>query len=59
MPANDATACNRRCLGEREAEVLEDREGIVGEELAAQLVAREAIAVDQRDRYSSAGEKGG
>ena len=35
---------------EVDAESFEEREGVVGEKFAAQLVARKAVAVDQRDR---------
>src|SRR5436309_11256084 len=46
MPRHDAAARDVRRVGQRDAECVEDREGVVGEELAAELVAREGVAVD-------------
>jgi tellurite resistance protein len=57
MAADDTAASDRWCVAQGEAEALKDGEGVVREELAAQLVARKAIAIDERDGYSSAGEQ--
>ena len=57
--ADDATACDRRRIAEIDSEVLDDRQRIVGEKLAAQLVARKRVAIDERDGTSSPCEERG
>ena len=47
--ADDATSMNVRRVAEVDVEMLDDGKGIVGEELAAQFVARESVAIEERD----------
>ena len=59
MSRDDATAVNVRRLGNGDAEGVEDRQRVVGEELAAELVARKRVAVDERDGDAAPRQQGG
>ena len=49
MARDDAASLNVRHVAQIDAEEVEDRERVVGEKLAAKLVARKRVSVDQCD----------
>src|SRR5207244_6948688 len=59
VTADDAAVRDRRRRREIDIERLGDRKRVVGEELAAQLVARKGVAIDQRDGEAACGEQRG
>src|SRR5262249_33931369 len=57
--ADDAAARDLRRGRQIDAEQLRDRQRVVREKLAAEFVAREGVAIDQRDGEPAAGEQRG
>ena len=51
-----AASSDRRCIMKIDTELREDRQRVVREKFAAQLVARKRIAIDESHRTAAAGE---
>src|SRR5947209_5301741 len=59
MPADDAAPCDRRRIAKVDPESLDDREGVIRQKLATELVPGKRVAVDQRHGATAAGQKSG